>query len=113
MGTNPNEFLPLAPATLHILLALSDQDRHGYGIMQEVRAQSDGRYRLGPGTLYDNLSKLLNQGLIEETGRKSSEDARRRYYRLTSNGREVAALEIKRLESMFRKAKPHLKEGTV
>ena len=58
-------FLPLSPAALHILLALASEDRHGYGIMREIARQSDGRYKLGPGTLYDNLQKLLDQGIVE------------------------------------------------
>ena len=59
-------YLPLSPATLHILLSLAAEDRHGYGIMQEVARQSEGQYKLGPGTLYDNLQKLMSQGLVEE-----------------------------------------------
>ncbi len=76
-----DKFLPLSPAALHILLALVSEDRHGYGIMQEVARQSDDRYKLGPGTLYDNLEKLLNQGVVEEATRRSlADDPRRRYY---------------------------------
>src|SRR5262249_50176378 len=77
------QHLPLAPATLHILLALAGEDLHGYGIMQEVQRQSEGRYRLGPGTLYDNLARLLRDGLVDESGG----EGRRRYYRLTGSGR--------------------------
>ncbi len=103
-------FLPLAPATLHILLSLAGEDLHGYGIMQEVRRQSDGRYRLGPGTLYDNLQRLVHQGLVEETQRRAAgEDARRRYYRLTSLGRGVLSAEIGRLEGVVEQAKAHLR----
>ena len=94
-------FLPLAPATLHILLALAGEDLHGYGIMQEVSRQSDGQYKLGPGTLYDNLQRLLDQGLVQEVGR-SGEVSRRRYYRLNSLGRGVLAAEIARLEGVVR-----------
>jgi DNA-binding PadR family transcriptional regulator len=61
-----DQFLPLSPAALHILLALASEDRHGYGIMREVARQSEDRYKLGPGTLYDNLQKLLDQGIVEE-----------------------------------------------
>jgi len=103
-----NRFLPLSPATLHILIALASEDRHGYGIMQEVAKQTNDQYKLGPGTLYDNLQKLLGQKLIEELDRRDQDDPRRRYYRLTSLGDRVVAAEIQRLESVFRKAKTHL-----
>jgi DNA-binding PadR family transcriptional regulator len=104
-----DKFLPLSPAALHILLALVSEDRHGYGIMQEVARQSDDRYKLGPGTLYDNLEKLLNQGVVEEATRRSlADDPRRRYYRLTRFGRRLLAIEITRLEGVIRKARSHL-----
>jgi DNA-binding PadR family transcriptional regulator len=87
-----NSFLPLAPATLHILLSLAGEDLHGYGIMQEVARQSEGRYKLGPGTLYDNLQRLMSQGLVEEAvGRVDKENPRRRNYRLSRLGRGVLA----------------------
>jgi DNA-binding PadR family transcriptional regulator len=106
-----NWFLPLAPATLHILLALAGEDLHGYGIMQEVARQSEGRYKLGPGTLYDNLQRLMEQGLVEEAGRGANEDARRRNYRLSANGRAVLTAEISRLEGVIRRARLHLQEA--
>ena len=103
-------FLPLSPATFYILLALSDEDRHGYGIMQEVARQCAGSYKLGPGTLYDNLEKLIEQGLVAEAPRRSSkEDPRRRYYRITLHGRRVFAAEIEHLESIVRAVKPRLR----
>lgn len=103
-------FLPLSPAALHILLALAGEDRHGYGIMQEVARQSNQQYKLGPGTLYDNLEKLLNQGVVEVSARRSlADDPRRRYYRLTGFGRRLLATEIKRLEGVVREAKAHLR----
>ena len=108
MKTDLGRFLPLSPATLHILIALADEDRHGYGIMQEVAKQTNDQYKLGPGTLYDNLQKLLDQGLVEEANRRDNDDPRRRYYRLTSLGEQVVSAEIQRLESIFRKAKTHL-----
>jgi DNA-binding PadR family transcriptional regulator len=105
-----NNFLPLSPATLHILLALVSEDRHGYGIMQEVARQSEDRYKLGPGTLYDNLEKLLNQGVVEESTRRSlADDPRRRHYRLTGFGRRLLATEITRLEGVVQKARSHLR----
>ena len=101
-----SRFLPLSPATLHILLALAGEDLHGYGIMQEVWRQSEGRYKLGPGTLYDNLQRLTGQGMVQEVGRRAGdEDPRRRYYRLTSLGRGVLSAEITRLEGVVRDAK--------
>src|SRR5262252_4573744 len=91
--------LPLSPASLHILLALAGEDRHGYGIMQEVARQSAGKYKLGPGTLYENLQKLLDQGIVAEvSSRAANEDSRRRYYRLTKFGRGLLSAEVARLE---------------
>lgn len=105
-----SQFLPLSPAALHILVALAGEDRHGYGIMREVARQSDGRYKLGPGTLYDNLQKLLDQGIVEERSpRSSGDDPRRRYYRLSRFGRGLLATEIARLEGVVREARLHIK----
>ncbi len=104
------QFLPLSPAALHILLALAGEDLHGYGIMLEVARQSAGQYKLGPGTLYDNLEKLLEQGVVEESIQKSAaEESRRRYYKLTRFGRRLLATEITRLEGVVRQARMHLK----
>ncbi len=109
METNLEPYLPLSVAVQHILLALSDEDRHGYGIMQEVRRQSGGKYKMGSGTLYDNLEKLIEQGLVAEGPRPSAkEDPRRRYYRLTAFGRRVFSAEITRLEDLVREAKLRL-----
>jgi DNA-binding PadR family transcriptional regulator len=110
MKLQPNDLLPLSPAALHILLALAADDLHGYGIMQEVARQSEAMYKLGPGTLYDNLKKLMQQGLIEETGpRASDDDPRRRYYRLSPSGRDVLTMEVRRLETVVREARMHLR----
>ena len=101
---------PLAPATLHILLALAGEDLHGYGIMKEVLRQTGGRYKLGPGTLYDNLHRLLARQLVQPVRRREEEvDPRRRYYRLTATGRRVLAAEFDRLEALIRQARPQLK----
>jgi len=108
MKDDATSFLPLSPATLCILLSLAAQELHGYGIMQEVARQSEGAYRLGPGTLYDNLQKLLCRGLVEESRRPADDDPRRRYYRLTSLGREVLRAETARLESLVREARLRL-----
>ena len=105
-----SQYLPLSPAALHILVALAGEDRHGYGIMREVARQSDGRYKLGPGTLYDNLQKLLDQGIVEERSpRSAGDDPRRRYYRLSRFGRGLLATEIARLEGVVREARLHIK----
>jgi DNA-binding PadR family transcriptional regulator len=105
-----DQYVPLSAATLHILLALASEDRHGYGIMREVARQSDGRYKLGPGTLYDNLQRLLDQGIVEERSpRAAGDDPRRRYYRLSRFGRGLLATEIARLEGVVREARLHIK----
>jgi DNA-binding PadR family transcriptional regulator len=106
MREDTDRFLPLSPATLHILLSLASEDLHGYGIMQEVKRQSDGAYKLGPGTLYDNLQRLLDQRLVQQIGRRPGDsDPRRRYYRLTPFGRAVLNAEALRLEGLVRQAK--------
>lgn len=110
MNNDLDDLLPLSPAVLHILLALSGEDRHGYGIMQEIARQSSGRYKLGPGTLYDNLEKLLEKDLVRESPRRpGEEDPRRRYYRLTGTGKKLLAAEIERLEALVREARAHLR----
>ena len=106
MADDAARFLPLSSAVLHILVALAGRELHGYGIMRDVLEQSDGRYRLGPGTLYANLQKLSEQGLVLELGRRAGEsDSRRLYYRLTGLGRRVLSAEIERLESLVREAR--------
>jgi DNA-binding PadR family transcriptional regulator len=110
MNEEIQSFLPLSPANLYILLSLAAEDRHGYGIMQEVARQSEGQYKLGPGTLYDNLQKLMNQGIVEDAPRKSADDdPRRRYYRLTRFGRSVLAADVERLDELVRAAKGRLR----
>jgi DNA-binding PadR family transcriptional regulator len=99
---------PLTPAVFHILLALADEDRHGYGIMQDVQERTDGLIRLGPGTLYGTIKRLLESGWIEETDARPDpelDDERRRYYTLTDAGRTVATLEAERLENLVRVAR--------
>jgi DNA-binding PadR family transcriptional regulator len=109
MREEANSFLPLSPATLHILLSLAGEELHGYAIMQEVQRQSQGKYKLGPGTLYDNLQKMIDKRLVEELGQKAGDDdPRRRYYRLTALGRGVLASEISRLDSVVREGKLRL-----
>jgi DNA-binding PadR family transcriptional regulator len=109
MKENLDTYLPLSPATLHILLSLAGEELHGYAIMQEVQRQSEGKYKLGPGTLYDNLQKMIDRRLVEELGQKSGDDdPRRRYYRLSSLGRGVLAAEIARLDGVVREGKMRL-----
>jgi len=100
----PESFLPLNRDTFHILVSLADRDRHGYAVMQDVRERTDGALRLSPSSLYAAIRRLLTQGLIEElTERPDPEhdDERRRYYRLTRQGRSVAVAEARRLERLL------------
>ena len=99
---------PLSSAALHILLALAESDLHGYGIMQSVKRQSDGKFRLGPGTLYANLDRLLASGLVGETERKMKNGETRREYCLTSSGERVLRLEVSRLRQMVNVARNRL-----
>ncbi len=99
----PISSLPLSRAKLHVLLALVNEDRHGYAIMQEIRTNSESDYKIGPGTLYDNLQKIVRQGIIEESRRFGQDkDVRRRCYRLTNLGRTVLTSELDRLEQIVR-----------
>ena len=88
---------PLATAARHILLALSESDLHGYGMMQSIKRQSEGSYRMGPGTLYANLSGLLDKGWAGDTQRKMEDGSTRREYFLTSAGEQLLRAEIQRL----------------
>src|SRR5215475_2141201 len=94
---------PLPSAAFQILLALADEDLHGYGIMRRVEAQTDGRVRLGPGTLYSSIQSLLEEKLIEETDVEEAQPGqeRRRYYRLTFGGRKLARAEAERLADLL------------
>ena len=101
------ELLPLPPATFHILVALADEDRHGYGIMLEVEQRTGGALRMSAGTLYRSIQRMLEQGLIEETRTRPApelDDERRRYYRITAFGRAVARAEVARLAELVRAA---------
>src|SRR5215210_8956466 len=100
----PEALLPLPPATLHILLAVAETDRHGYAIMQDVEARTDGELRLSAGTLYRALARMLEQGLIVEVEKRRTraDDERRRYYRITPFGQVVARLELRRLMQLVR-----------
>ena len=99
---------PLTPAVFHILLALAPGERHGYGILKDVLEQTSGEVRLGPGTLYGTLQRLMALGWVEETAPKSaSADERRRYYRLARPGKRALEAEVERMESLVRTARSH------
>jgi DNA-binding PadR family transcriptional regulator len=112
-SSRTDDLLPLSPATLHVLLALTGGDLHGYGIMLAVARQSGGQYKIGPGTLYDNIKKLLKLGLVEESPNSNSEDDAdaepRRKYRLTKMGHSVLAAETERLTAVLREARRGLR----
>ena len=98
---DPQAMLPLTPAVFHILLALADSERHGYSIMQAITAQTGGKMRIGPTTLYRSIKQMLLDGLIVESHERPDpalDDERRRYYRLTGFGQQVALAETQRLE---------------
>ena len=101
-------FLPLPSATLHILLALADEDRHGYAIIQDIAARTDGALKLSAGTLYRSIQRMLEDGLITEPRERPApdeDDERRRYYRITPLGRAVAKAEVRRLADLVRMAR--------
>lgn len=107
MPPDPTSLLPLPAAVFHILIALADRDRHGYSIMQDVAARTDGKVRLSAGTLYSSIRRMLEQGLIEELADSpdpASTDERRRYYRLSRYGRRVASAEVERLHQLISQA---------
>ena len=102
---DPETFVPLKPHWFHVLLSLSNQEQHGYGIMQEVLDRTGGKVRLWPATLYGTLKRLMEADLISESDDRPApdlDDARRRYYRLTKLGRRVLAAECERLEDLVR-----------
>jgi DNA-binding PadR family transcriptional regulator len=106
-AAEPEDFLPLPSATLHILVALAPGEKHGYAIMSDVEVLSDGAVRMGPGTLYGSVKRMLADGLIEEAPSRPDpelDDQRRRYYRLTGLGERVRAAELQRLEALVRRA---------
>lgn len=105
---NPEEFLPLTPAVFNIMLALSDSEKHGYGIMQEVETNTDGQVLMGPGTLYGSIKRMLKAGLIEECDQRPDpemDDQRRKYYRLTGLGQRTLRMEAERLAAQVRLAR--------
>jgi len=111
MKTKKNELpdevlrlIPLTPAVFFILFALADGEKHGYAIMQQTNKLSEGRFRMGPGTLYTTIQRLLEFSLIEELNDPDSKDSRRRYYRLTRHGKALLDLEINRMGAVLQLA---------
>lgn len=105
---------PLTPAVLHILLALSTAERHGYGIMKQVEADSQGKVKMGPGTLYGSIGRMMEAGLIRESDRRADaemDDGRRIYYGLTGAGRAALGAELKRYRSVVAVAEGRLAHG--
>src|SRR4029077_18808132 len=103
-----DELLPLPPATFHILLAVAEEDRHGYAIIQDVAVRTEGELRLSAGTLYRSIQRMLEQGLLVETRERPApdeDDERRRYYRITPLGTAVAKAEARRLTQLVRMAR--------
>ncbi len=104
MNTDAESLLPLPPATFHILVALADEDRHGYAILKEVAARTEGALKLSAATLYRSIERMLDQGVLREVSArpaKDMDDERRRYYRITPFGRAVAMAEARRLAQML------------
>ena len=104
----PDALLPLQPATFHILLAVAEEDRHGYAIIQDVAARTNGELKLSAGTLYRSIQRMLEQGLIVESRERPApelDDERRRYYRITPFGTAVARAEARRLTQLVRMAR--------
>ena len=103
-----DDLLPLPPATLHILMALADDDRHGYAIIQEIEARTNGALRMSAGTLYRSIQRMIEQGLIVELHDRPApelDDERRRYYRISKFGEAVARAEVRRLQGLVRLAR--------
>lgn len=106
----PEPHAPLTPAVLHILLALSTQERHGYGIMKQVESDSRGKVKMGPGTLYGSLGRMIDAGLIRESDKKVDphmDDERRVYYRMTSLGHKTLANDLERYRDVVNIARQH------
>ena len=104
----PESFLPLPRDTFHILVSLADRERHGYSVLLDVAERTRGALRLSPSTLYASIKRLLSQGLVEEMAERPDprhDDERRRYYRLTNLGRQVAVAEARRLEQLLSDAR--------
>src|SRR5438874_2558488 len=113
---NPQDLLPLTAPVFHILVALADEERHGYGIMQDVAQQTDGALQLGPGTLYGCLKRMLAAKFVEESDERPDpalDDERRRYYRMTALGKRAVHAETQRLAGALTAARAKLAGGTI
>ena len=114
MARTAKQAQPLPPAVFHLLLALRDGEQHGYALMHRVEELTDGAVRMGPGTLYGAIKRMLADGLIEETAERPDpaiDDQRRRYYRITAAGERACAVEVQRMETLLRhasKSRPEL-----
>ena len=111
MRFNPSIFLPLTPSSLQVLIALADGEKHGYAIIKEVARRTDGKVRIGAGTLYAALKRFVDDGLVAESDERPDpalDDERRRYYRLTTRGRAVAVAETDRLAETLQQARAKL-----
>jgi DNA-binding PadR family transcriptional regulator len=108
--TGPEDFLPLPSSSFHVLLVLAEAELHGYAIMREVERISDGAVRMGAGTLYGTIKRLLDLGMVEESGERPDpdlDDERRRYYRVTGLGERVVTAEVRRLSTMIERSVLH------
>jgi DNA-binding PadR family transcriptional regulator len=104
---DPQHLLPLPSSSFHVLLVLAEAEKHGYAIMREVDRISEGAVRMGPGTLYGTIKRLLEMGLVEESGERPDpelDDERRRYYRITGLGERVVTAEVRRLSRMIERS---------
>lgn len=104
------DFLPLPSSSFHVLLVLVEGEKHGYGIMRQVETISEGAVRMGPGTLYGTIKRLVETGLVEESGERPDpelDDERRRYYKVTGLGERVVAAEVHRLSTMIERSVLH------
>lgn len=110
---DPSSFLPLPQAQFHVLVALTEGEKHGYAIMQAVEQSSDGIVRMGPASLYGTLKRLVQDRLVEESAHRPlpDDDQRRRYYRLTGLGRRVCTAEAERLAGLVRITRANLRPG--
>lgn len=114
MAAKNTAHAPLTPAVLHILLALSAGERHGYGIMKQVNADSEGNVKMGPGTLYGSIARMTEAGLVRESDRRVDpeiDDERRIYYQLTSTGQKALKAELKRYRSVVAVSEGRLAHG--
>jgi DNA-binding PadR family transcriptional regulator len=105
LSPEQRKLLPLTPAVFFVLFALGDGEKHGYAVMQQVAVLSDGKFRMGPGTLYTTIRRLLDLRLIEEIANEDENPSRRRYYRLTAAGKALLHLELERMGGVLRLAR--------